>query len=80
MRPGITGWAQINGRNALTWKEQFALDNWYVNNWSMMLALHIVMFTFMRVLKRDGISRVGHVTMPEFYGETAAVEVKMRDQ
>ena len=78
--PGITGWAQINGRNALTWKEKFALDIWYVDNWTMMLDLRIVMLTFMRVLKRDGISRAGHVTMPEFMGANVAAPLKSRDR
>ena len=78
--PGITGWSQINGRNALTWEEKFALDNWYVDNWSVMLDLHILLLTLMRVLKHDGISRVGHATMPEFYGKTPDVEVKTYDR
>jgi lipopolysaccharide/colanic/teichoic acid biosynthesis glycosyltransferase/glycosyltransferase involved in cell wall biosynthesis len=65
--PGITGWAQINGRNALTWEEKFALDTWYVENWSLMLDLSILAMTLWRVLKRDGISSQGHATMPEFF-------------
>jgi sugar transferase EpsL len=71
--PGITGWAQINGRNALTWEEKFALDNWYVENWSLKLDLRILSLTLMRVLKRDGISRPGHETMPEFMGAEIVV-------
>lgn len=66
--PGITGWAQINGRNALTWEEKFALDNWYVNNWGLALDLRILLLTLIRVLKRDGITPAGHATMPEFTG------------
>jgi len=52
--PGITGWAQINGRNALTWEEKFALDSWYVDNWNMILDLRILMLTLVRILRRDG--------------------------
>jgi lipopolysaccharide/colanic/teichoic acid biosynthesis glycosyltransferase len=65
--PGITGWAQVNGRNALTWEEKFALDTWYMENWSLMLDLSILAMTLWRVLKRDGISSQGYATMPEFF-------------
>jgi lipopolysaccharide/colanic/teichoic acid biosynthesis glycosyltransferase len=64
--PGITGWAQINGRNALAWQEKFAHDTWYVDNWSLMLDFSILAKTLWRVLKRNGISSQGHATMPEF--------------
>jgi lipopolysaccharide/colanic/teichoic acid biosynthesis glycosyltransferase len=77
--PGITGWAQINGRNALTWEEKFALDTWYVDNWNMILDLRILMLTLVRILKRDGISRAGHATMPEFMGAKVAAPLKSRD-
>ena len=77
--PGITGWAQINGRNALTWEEKFALDIWYVDNWNMMLDLRIVMLTLVRVLRRDGISGTGHVTMSEFVGAKFVEQLKSRD-
>ncbi len=66
--PGITGWAQINGRNLLSWDDKFLLDIWYEENWSLMLDLRILAITFLRVLKRDGILSQGHVTMPEFMG------------
>lgn len=66
--PGITGWAQISGRNALTWKEKFALDVWYVDHWSLALDAKILALTALRVLRREGISSDGHVTMPEFRG------------
>jgi sugar transferase EpsL len=66
--PGITGWAQIHGRNALAWQEKFALDIWYVDNWSLMLDCSILARTLWRVLKRSGISSQGHSTMPKFYG------------
>ena len=68
MKPGITGWAQIHGRNALTWTERFALDLWYVDNWSLALDARILVQTPRQVVKRNGISQPGHVTMPEFPG------------
>ncbi|MDI9636570.1 sugar transferase [Kamptonema cortianum] len=67
-RPGITGWAQVNGRNALDWEERFKLDVWYVDNWSLALDAKILLLTLVKVLKRDGVSHSGHVTMPEFMG------------
>lgn len=66
--PGLTGWAQVNGRNAISWEEKFALDVWYVDHWSLALDLRIVAMTAIRVLRRSGISRKGHATMPEFMG------------
>jgi sugar transferase EpsL len=66
--PGITGWAQISGRNALTWEEKFALDLWYVDHWSLGLDLRILGRTLGSVLNRQGISSQGHVTMPNFTG------------
>jgi len=66
--PGITGWAQINGRNALTWEDKFALDVWYVNNWSLWLDVKILLLTLWKVLKREGISQPGHATAEEFMG------------
>jgi len=69
VKPGITGWAQINGRNALSWEEKFKLDVWYVDNWSLWLDLKILAITFWKVLKREGISAEGHATMPEFLGK-----------
>lgn len=68
VKPGITGWAQVNGRNALTWEEKFQLDVWYVDNWSLWLDLRILLMTVVRVVKRDGISSDGYATMPEFTG------------
>jgi lipopolysaccharide/colanic/teichoic acid biosynthesis glycosyltransferase len=79
VKPGITGWAQINGRNALTWEEKFAFDNWYVDHWSLWLDLKILSMTVLRVLRCDGISRAGHVTMPEFMGAKVAAPLKSRD-
>ena len=71
--PGITGWAQISGRNDLPWEQKFALDVWYVDNWSLGLDLRILMKTFWQVLRRDGISRPGHATAPEFVGSVSPV-------
>jgi sugar transferase EpsL len=68
VKPGITGWAQINGRNAISWEEKFKLDVWYVDHQSFLLDIKILWMTFVRVLKREGISADGHVTMPEFTG------------
>jgi sugar transferase EpsL len=69
MRPGITGWAQVNGRNALSWKEKFELDVWYVDNYSFALDLKILALTVVQVLARRGVSADGHATMPEFRGD-----------
>jgi lipopolysaccharide/colanic/teichoic acid biosynthesis glycosyltransferase len=66
--PGITGWAQINGRNATTWPERFAQDLYYVDNWSLALDVKILARTAWKVLASDGISQPGHETMPEFMG------------
>jgi lipopolysaccharide/colanic/teichoic acid biosynthesis glycosyltransferase len=66
--PGITGWAQINGRNALTWEEKFALDVWYVDHRSFWLDIKILFLTVWKVIKREGISQPGHATAEEFMG------------
>jgi sugar transferase EpsL len=68
VKPGITGWAQVNGRNALSWEEKFRLDVWYVDHVSFWLDLKILCMTVWNVMKREGISAVGHATMPEFLG------------
>ncbi len=68
VRPGITGWAQVNGRNAISWDEKFRLDVWYVDNYSMWLDLKILAFTVMRVLVRQGISSPGMATTSKFKG------------
>ena len=68
VRPGITGWAQVNGRNALTWQQKFALDAWYVDQQSFSLDLKIVVVTLWRVLKRESTSQPGHATAQEFMG------------
>lgn len=65
---GITGWAQINGRNSLTWEEKFANDLWYVDNWSFWLDIKILLMTVLKVIKHEGISAEGEATMPRFEG------------
>lgn len=73
--PGITGWAQINGRNATTWDERFEQDIWYVENWSLGLDLKIMALTVIKVIKGEGISQPGHDTMPEFLGNALGQSV-----
>ncbi|MCS3801356.1 sugar transferase [Niastella sp. OAS944] len=68
VRPGITGWAQVNGRNAIGWKEKFELDVWYVDNMSFWLDCKIMIFTLLKVVKSEGVSQQGHVTMTKFEG------------
>ncbi|EOG3621187.1 MULTISPECIES: sugar transferase [Pseudomonas] len=68
VRPGVTGWAQINGRNALSWEDKFRLDVWYVDNRSIVLDFKILLLTVKKVLVRDGISAEGQVTMSKFTG------------
>ena len=68
VRPGITGWAQINGRNAISWDEKFKLDVWYVDNQSFWLDIKILFLTVKKVLMRDNISEVGHATAQKFKG------------
>lgn len=70
VRPGITGWAQVNGRNSLTWEDKFKLDVWYVDHRSFWLDLAILFLTVGKVLKREGISAKGDATMPRFTGST----------
>jgi len=70
--PGMTGWAQINGRNALTHEERFALDVWYVDHWSLGLDAKILLATLGRVIRGSGINAAGHATMPEFQGTPSA--------
>lgn len=68
VRPGVTGWAQVNGRNAISWDEKFALDVWYVDHRSFWLDLKIIRLTIRKVFKREGISAAGEATMPKFTG------------
>jgi lipopolysaccharide/colanic/teichoic acid biosynthesis glycosyltransferase/glycosyltransferase involved in cell wall biosynthesis len=71
VKPGITGWVQVNGRNSLTWEQKFELDVWYVDHQSLWLDVKILWLTVLQVLRRDGISQQGHATMPEFMGSPA---------
>ena len=69
--PGLTGWAQVNGRNRTTWDERFAQDVWYVDHVSLAVDLKILVQTVLKVVKRDGVSAEGHATMPCFQGNAA---------
>lgn len=66
VKPGITGWAQVNGRNAISWEEKFALDVWYVDNWSFVLDLKILWLTFVKVVKSEGINQPGQATVERY--------------
>jgi len=68
VRPGITGWAQINGRNAITWEEKFKLDVWYVDNQSFWLDVKIIFITIWKIIRREGINQEGQATMKKFLG------------
>jgi sugar transferase EpsL len=70
--PGITGWAQINGRNALTWPEKFSLDVWYVDHWSFWLDIKIILLSIVKVIRREGINQPGQATAEEFMGNDDA--------
>jgi len=74
VKPGITGWAQVNGRNAISWEEKFKLDVWYVDNNSFLLDLKILFMTIIKVLKREGVDHGENVTMPEFMGSQKTEE------
>lgn len=69
MKPGITGWAQVNGRNAITWEQKFKFDVWYVDNWNLWVDLKIIIMTIILVLKAEGINQPGHATMEKFQGD-----------
>jgi lipopolysaccharide/colanic/teichoic acid biosynthesis glycosyltransferase len=74
--PGITGWAQVNGRNAITWEDKFRYDVWYVDHWSLWLDIKILMLTFWKVVRREGISQEGHATAEEFMGNPLKTDLK----
>lgn len=74
VRPGLTGWAQVNGRNAISWDEKFAFDVWYVDNRTFWLDMRIIWLTLRKVVARDGISAAGDVTMPRFSGTSVKPE------
>lgn len=69
--PGVTGWAQVNGRNVLSWREKFRLDVWYVDHWNFWLDIRILLMSIGKVLRREGISQEGHATAEEFMGDDA---------
>jgi sugar transferase EpsL len=79
VRPGITGWAQVNGRNAISWEQKFEFDVWYVENQSVMLDLRILFMTVAKVLGREGISQDGHVTAARFEGSQPGDEAPGSD-
>jgi sugar transferase EpsL len=72
VKPGITGWAQVNGRNAISWEDKFKLDVWYVDNWSVWLNVRIIALTVWKILKREGISQKGEATASEFNPQISA--------
>ena len=74
VKPGITGWAQVHGRNAVSWEEKFALDVWYVDHWSLALDFKILALTALKVLRQEGISHSDMATMPEFMGSDPRVQ------
>ena len=79
MKPGITGWAQVNGRNALSWEQKFEYDVWYVENQSLMLDIKILFMTLHKVFKRDGINQQGQATMTKFTGTPEQTESTLKD-
>jgi lipopolysaccharide/colanic/teichoic acid biosynthesis glycosyltransferase len=79
VRPGITGWAAVHGRNAASWERRLALDVWYVDRWSLTLDLKILLLTVIKVLRREGISAAGHATMPRFDEAAAGVSAARLD-
>jgi sugar transferase EpsL len=70
VKPGITGWAQVNGRNVISWEEKFKFDVWYVDNYSFMLDMKILFMTVLKVIKREGVNHGEDLTMPEFMGSS----------
>jgi sugar transferase EpsL len=79
VRPGISGWAQVNGRNAVSWEERFAYDIWYVENRSLLLDMKIILMTIKKLLQPQGISQEGSVTMEKFKGQNAERSSEDRD-
>ena len=78
VKPGLTGWAQVNGRNALTWDDKFKLDVWYLDHWSVWLDVKIIGMTMRSVLKREGINQEGEATAAEFMGTNLRTEIRGR--
>jgi len=77
VRPGITGWAQVNGRNAISWEDKFKLDVWYVDNWSLWLDIKILFMTIWKTEKRDDISQEGQATMSKFMGSGSRTKAQI---
>jgi len=80
VKPGITGWAQVNGRNAISWEEKFKLDVWYVDNRSLTLDLRIMLMTMKNMLRQDGITAAGEATMPEFNPKFTQIESEKKQK
>ncbi|MDR1378929.1 MAG: sugar transferase [Synergistaceae bacterium] len=80
VKPGVTGWAQINGRNAIGWNEKFDLDVWYVDHYSFCLDVRILLATLVKILKREGISAAGEATMPRFEGNREGNREENREE
>lgn len=80
VRPGLTGWAQVNGRNAVTYEERFEMDAWYVENWSLALDAKILWLTLLTVIRRSGIASTGQESRPEFTGTPPATQVRRAAQ
>jgi lipopolysaccharide/colanic/teichoic acid biosynthesis glycosyltransferase len=78
--PGLTGWAQINGRNILSWEDKFKLDVWYVDHWSLGLDIKIIFLTVFKVIRREGISQPGYITATEFTGAKKAKNSHLKNQ
>lgn len=78
VKPGLTGWAQVNGRNAISWEEKFKLDVWYVDHRSLWLDLKIIIMTIFKVLRREGISAEGEETMAEFNPQIIPCDAPLR--
>ena len=80
VKPGVTGWAQVNGRNSVSWEDKFKLDIWYVDNKSLWLDIKIIFMTIKKVLVRDGISQVNNVTMEPFLGSAVSSDQTSKDR
>lgn len=80
VRPGVTGWAQIHGRNAISWEERFRLDIWYVDHWTLAVDARILAQTLAKVVRREGISQAGEATMSEFQGTAQAPQLATGEQ
>lgn len=80
VKPGVTGWAQVNGRNSLSWDDKFKLDTWYVDNRSLLLDVKILFLTVKKVIARDGISQVNNVTMEPFTGSVVPPQKNTNDK